>query len=314
MDEAKRKLNTTRLLAVPVRDAKLLLDAGDGDCALLYLHILASGGELDVQRAAKELRLSVRAVQNTAARLEGLGLLSESQSQAQPEQAGPARELPEYRAADVVRRSQSDPAFQALVGEAQQALGRVLTSTDLKKLFGIYDELALPADVIMLLIHYCRERHDERYGASRSLGFAVIEKEAYDWFDRELMTYERAEEHLAELRRRRTVAGQIQRAIGIRDRELSATERKYIDSWIELGFGPEELALAADRTVTNTGQLKWRYMDSIVRSWHGKGLHTVAQIEQGDRKSVSPVRTGTAAPDAKELERMKKLREKLRNQ
>ena len=311
MDDAKLKLNSPRLLAVPLQDADRLLEAGDGDCALLYLHLVKNGGVLDPDRAAAELRLSVHAVEALALRLERMGLLDRGERP-----AAPAREIPEYQAADVVRRSRSDPAFRDLVKEAQAALGRVLSSTDLKKLFGIYDDLALPADVIMLLIHHCREEHDERYGAGRNLGFAAIEKEAYSWFDREIVTYEQAEAWLEELARRKSLTGQVQQALGLRGRDLTATERRYIYSWLELGFGQEPLALAAERTVENTGGLKWRYMDSIVRSWHSKGLHTVEQIEQGDRR---PERTdrrqiAAASPDAKELERMKRLREKLHEQ
>ena len=310
MDSVKLKLNRPSLLAVPARDAELLLQAGDGDSALLYLHILKNGGELDMDRAARELRLSGRAVQGIALRLERLGLLAAG-TEAEPL---PDREPPEYRAEDVVRRSKSDPAFQVLVEEAQSALGRVLSSTDLKKLFGIYDDLALPADVIMLLIHHCKEEHDERYGAARHLGFAVIEKEAYAWFNREIVTYEQAEEWLAELSRRKSLTGEIQRSIGIRDREPTATERRYITEWIEMGFGPEALALAADRTVTNTGGLKWAYMNSIVMSWHGKGLHTVTEIEQGDRKPDYKRQEAVDAPvDDQELERLRRLREKIRN-
>ena len=311
MDEVKLKLNRPRALAVPVRDAEALLEAGDGDGALLYLYLLKEGGVLDVDRAAHALRLSVRAVQGVALRLERMGLLARTAPERMPRQ-----EAPEYQAADVVRRSQSDPAFQDLVKETQQTLGRVLSSTDLKKLFGLYDDLSLPPEVIMLLVHHCREEHEQRYGATRHLGFAVIEKEAYAWFNREIMTYEQAENYLAELDRRRSLAGEIQRAMGIRNRELSATERKYIMSWIDLGFGPEALALAADRTVTNTGELKWRYMNSIVQSWHSKGLHTVEEIERGDRKSSDRSRRGdiaASAPDAGELERMRKLRERLKN-
>ena len=311
MDEVKLKLNRPALLAVPLRDAETLLEAGDGDGALLYLYLVKEGGVLDADRAARALRLSVRAVEGIAARLERLGLLVPETREVRPGQ-----ELPEYQAADVVRRSQSDPAFLDLQKETQQILGRVLSSTELKKLFGIYDDLSLPPEVIMLLIHHCKEEHEERYGATRHLGFAVIEKEAYVWFNREIMTYEQAESYLAELARRKSLAGEVQRAMGIRNRELSATERKYIMSWIDLGFGPEALALAADRTVTNTGELKWRYMNSIVQSWHGKGLHTVPEIEKGDRKGSDRPRQGdiaASAPDAGELERMKKLRERLKN-
>ena len=311
MDDGRLKLNRPALLAVPLRDAEVLLDSGDGDGALLYLYLVKNGGVLDADRAAAELRLSVRAVRLIARRLERLGLLDGGGT---ADERLPERELPEYQAEDVVRRSQTDPAFQDLVKETQLILGRTLNSTDLKKLFGIYDDLALPAEVIMLLIHHCKEENDERFGAARHLGFAAIEREARDWFDREIVTYEQAESWLAELARRKSMLGQMQKAVGIRGRDLSATEKKYLLAWMDLGFGPEELALAADRTVTNTGELKWRYMNSIVQSWHSKGLHTVAQIERGDRKSpAADRRTVSSAPDASELERMKKLRERLKN-
>ena len=183
MDDGKLTLNCPSLLAVPAVHADRLLEAGDGECALLYLYIVKNGGRLDMDRAAAELRVSVRAVRTAAMRLERMGLLGLGETETLPR-----REVPEYQAADVVRRSQSDPAFRALVEETQAVLGRVLSSTDLKKLFGIYDDLSLPADVIMLLIHHCKDEHDERFGASKHLGFAGIEKEAYAWFDREIMT------------------------------------------------------------------------------------------------------------------------------
>ena len=312
MEEAKLKLNRPALLAIPLRDAERLLEAMDGDCALLYLYLVKTGGALDTARAAAELRLSVRAVEGVARRLERMGLL------AQGTEPAPAleRELPECRAEDVVRRSRTDPAFQALVEEAQATLGRVLSSSDLKALFSIYDDLALPADVIMLLIHHCKEVNDARYGAERHLGFAVIKKTAVEWFDRELVTAELAEAYLAREAQRKSLAAEALRAIGIRGREPTATERKYVMSWLELGFGPAELAEAADRTVTHTGSLKWAYMNTIVRSWHSKDLHTLEEIERGDKKPGQAGRetVASSAPDAGELERMKKLRDKLRSQ
>lgn len=310
MDDVRRKLNAVAVLNIPLRDANLLLDAGDGDGALLYLHLLKTGGTLDEERAARELRLSVRAIQAAAARLTRMGLLS-----ADEPAPSTSRELPEYEATDIVRRTQSDPEFLILVEETQATLGRVLSSPDVKRLFGIYDTLALPVDVIMLLIHHCKEEHEQRYGPAKNLGFPVIEREAYSWCNREIVTYEQAEAWLAELARRKSLTGEIQRAMGIKNRDLSPTERKYIESWIEMGFGPEELALAADRTVVNTGELKWRYMNSIVRSWDEKGLHTVDEIEQGDGRGAgkrqSAARVAAETPSSQELERLRRLREKI---
>ena len=33
----------------------------------------------------------------------------------------------------------------------------------------------------------------------------------------------------------------------------------------------------------NTGGLKWPYLNSILKSWHNQGLHTLQAIETGDR-------------------------------
>ena len=54
------------------------------------------------------------------------------------------------------------------------------------------------------------------------------------------------------------------------------TNRKFLS--FALGFSAGARELAYDRTVLKTGRLQWKYMDSIVRSWHGKGLHTPEEI------------------------------------
>lgn len=312
MDDMKLKLTPAEVLAVPVNVADGLIRAGDGHAALLYLHILRHNGELDRMAAARELSLSRQAVGLAAETLCRLGILSGGRM------PRPAQELPEYEAKDVVRRTAEDPEFLGLLETIQSNLGRVLSTADVKKLFGIYDQLAMPPDMIALLVTHCKNEHESRYGHEKTLGFAYIEKEAYAWFNREIVTYEQAEEWLAEKARRKSVIGQIRRELGIQNRQLSPTEQKYLGEWLELGFGPEEIVLAADRTVTNIGELRWRYTNSIVQSWHKMGLHTVAEIEQGDRKP-SAARKGknklaSSVPtqeDTRALEQMERLRLKM---
>lgn len=314
MDDAKLKLNPAAVLAVPADMADALIAAGDGDAALLCLYMLRRGGELNEAVAAQRLGMSSSRMHAAVHTLRRLGLLSGGEKAPTP-----APELPEYEARDVVRRSAEDPQFQALLTDVQNALGRVLTSADIKSLFGIYDDLALPPEVILLLVNYCKEENAARYGGEKRLGFAFIEKVAYTWFDREIVTHEQADEWIGEYTRRKSLMGQLQRELGIQDRRLTPTERKYIDGWLELGFGVEALALAADRTITNTGGLRWKYMDSIVRSWHEKGLHTVEEIERGDRKPDRTGKYGSSAPsvptqeDVKTLAQLERLRRKMKN-
>ena len=305
------------VLCLSLGDADALLSLGDGDAALLYIYILRCGGTLDSAQAARELGRSDRDVGLAIRRLTEAGLLSGAPARSRPK---PADELPEYPAADIVRRSMESPEFQSLVGEVERALDRILTSPDLKKLFGIYDQLSLPPEVILLLVQYCKDEYALRYGRERNVGFAFIEKEAYDWFHREIMTYEQAEQWIARLERRRTDIDTLRRQLGLMDRPLAPTERKYLTEWLNLGFSAPAILIAADRTVTNTGGLKWKYMDSILQSWHRSGLHTPEEIEKGDKRpGPGPARSGDGAGQApqrdesKTLAQIDRLLDKMKN-
>jgi hypothetical protein len=74
-----------------------------------------------------------------------------------------------------------DNAFPALVGDVESRLGRVLSVTDLKILYGLYDHLQLPPEVISLLVTYCKEECQRQFGAGRMPRMRQIEKEGYRW-------------------------------------------------------------------------------------------------------------------------------------
>ena len=276
--------------------ADRLLQAHDGDVALLYLYRCRHGG-IDPEDAARLLCRTRREIDAAWEKLRRMGLTDDTPAQsaappAEAADAAPARpvkltppvELPtDYTAAELVSRSREDPAFSALITEAQRVLGHALSTPDLRRLFGIYDYLALPAEVVMVLLNYCVSI--ARNGAP-SMNF--IEKQAYIWADREILTLEQAEEFIAADRRRGELSARAAAAMGITGRELTASERRYIGGWLDMGFDIEAIALAYDRTVTNTGALKWKYMDRIIQSWREKGLRTVQEIEEKDGRRSAP--------------------------
>ena len=45
----------------------------------------------------------------------------------------------------------------------------------------------------------------------------------------------------------------------------------------------------------NTGGLKWPYLNSILKSWHSQGLHTVAAIDAGDKAPAASGQSRTQA-------------------
>ena len=272
--------------------ADRLISAHDGDVALLYIYIMRTGSR-DMEQAANRLCRTMQEIQAAEEKLRRMGLLS---ADAGRETVLAADELPQYTAADLSRRSAEDPAFSIILAEARGVMGRTLSSSDMNILFGIYDYLALPTDVILMLLHYCKECCERLYGGRRTPTIRSIRQEAFRWARREILTIDQAEEYIRLEKERLSRTEQIKKLLGI-SRELTVTERKYISAWVDMGFEDEVISLALDRTVTQTGSLRWPYMDKILRSWQEKQLFTLEDIEAKDsRGGKRPARAGGDDP------------------
>ena len=276
------KLSTAAALAVPADHADKLLSLGDGGCALLYLYALRCGGAFSLKKAAADLRRTENEISKAAETLRQSGLFSPS--------AGcgfvppPAEELPDYTAEDITASTGENGEFKIIVNEAQRILGKMLSGADLKILFAIYDYLRLPAEVIILLLNHCVEEYQGHSAAGRLPSMRYVEKEAYVWHNREILTLEQAEEYLQHRQLLRQEQEAVKQLLQIKGRSFSATEKKYVESWLELGFQIDAIALAYDKTLVKTGKLAWEYMNSILQNWHKKDLHTAAQVETGDKR------------------------------
>lgn len=150
-------------------------------------------------------------------------------------------------------------------------------------LYGVYDKLNMGADVMMLLINYCRRQ--ERLSAR------FLEKTAYEWHDRGVANYQAASELLDEIDRRQSQYGRVLSLFGITNRAPSESEKKYIAAWLEMGHSDDLIRMAYDRTVLRTGKLTWRYLHRILEEWKNKGYKTRRQVEaaEGSLASQSPV-------------------------
>ena len=306
-------VSTEKSITITEAELDKLLGHGDGNAALLYLHVLRRGG-FSIARAARELKCTEAELTAAAGTLRALGVLDP------PERAPERRESPEYTARDLSAAADNDPAFEAVVAEAEGALGHVMSSNDLRLLFGIYDYWGLPADVMMLLLHHCVEKYQLRYGAGRIPTMRYVEKEAQSWARAEANSLDAAEELLRRERERQGAAASVAEALQIRGRAPSAGEAKYIDAWLDMGFGSEAVAEAYDRTVLNTGKLSWNYLDRILRSWDEKGLYTPEAIEAGDPRRANAARRAAAQPpsaeksDDERLDAMRRMYEHMKKE
>ena len=254
-----------------------LLCAKNPDAALLYLYLSAGN---DPSQAEKNLGLSQTRISCAMATLRQLGLWEEKRNA--PVFSG---ERPQYTEQDVYLAMDADKGFQSLYGEVQRVLGRNLNTEELKILLGFIRYLGLPAEVISVLVCYCKERARAK-GNLRNPSLRTIEKEAYFWAEQGIDTLEEAVAFIQNQNMRRSQLGKLMELLQIRGRNLTPGEEKYAKSWLDMGFEDGVLALAYERTCLNTGGLSWAYMNKILTRWQEAGLYTLEQVKSGEKKPV----------------------------
>ncbi|MCL2351226.1 MAG: DnaD domain protein [Firmicutes bacterium] len=172
---------------------------------------------------------------------------------------------PQYTVKELETYQQQSAEIAELFAYAQDALGKYLAYHDLNVIFGLYEWLRLPLDVIRFLFSYCadHDRRDLRY----------IEKVAIDWAENDVRTLEKAEEYV------QTCAGdyrKIMQALGAGGVFPSVSQRRYMDKWLLEYEMPMDVILeACDKTAVQLGKPKITYVNTILQDWNKQGIRTV---------------------------------------
>ena len=285
------------MLQIEKAQVHKLLCAQNPDAALLYLY-LKSGGDPD--QATQKLGYTDSRYACAWATLNQLGLWTAEKTHRLP------GEQPQYTEVDVLSAMDTDVDFRALYGEVQRLLGKNLTTEELKILLGFVRYLGLPADVIVLLVCHCKDEA-RKLGGKRNPTLRNIEKEAYKWADKGIDTMEAAAAYTQQQNLRFSRVGRIMEILQIRGRNLTAPEKRYIKSWLEMGFEEETIGLAYERSCVNTGGLAWPYINKILLSWHEQGLHTAQQVQSGERKPTAVPKGASGELGDAELAAIRKL-------
>lgn len=274
---------------LPRSDIAKLVAAASGDAALLYLYLQNGGAEEEAQQA---LGLNQPRFSCAMATLRQLGLW-----QAEEKKVIMSGERPAYSEQDVTLAMDTDNGFKMLYGEVQRVLGRSLNNEELKILLGFVRYLGLPVEVISVLVSYCKDISRQRSGRNPSL--RSVEKEAYAWAEQGIDTLEAAAAFIHSQNVRRSRLQRLMNLLQIRGRALTPGEAKYAQSWLDMNFPEEVLAMAYEKTCINTGGMNWPYMNTILTRWREAGYRTVADIQRQDKKTGKADPT-QRQPDAQE--------------
>ncbi|MBR2894395.1 MAG: DnaD domain protein [Oscillospiraceae bacterium] len=295
-----------------------LIHTGNGDAALAYLAFALGRGSEDGSAVCKQLGWTPSRFEGAVRALEVMGLVARPNGTAVPveeEIKEPEIVRTEYTRADVVRALEGQD-FSALATEIENTLGKKLTIPELTMLLGLYNDVGMGVDMIFLLVNFCIERSIEQYGEGRKPTMRQIEREGYLWARMGLMDQDSASVYIKKYKKRREVLPRIMKLLGLGERRASPTEEKYMVTWSEMGFEDAVIELAYDKTVLKCKELRWPYMNKILTTWHGKGLHTLQAVEEGDRpsqKRAEPVRDD-GVPKYEDFARMERYLQQLRGE
>lgn len=247
------------ILSLSTEAADRLLKIGDGDAILLYFSLMRRGSRLAwtnerLVRAMNLLRQNELVLKDTP--------------------------LPETAPVSPPVEKTSGELYNEMVDGVENMLGRKLGYLDLQRLSTIHHDMGLPLDVILVLVRWTLLRFRQRYGWNRSPRMNVIFQDASEWVEQGIVTKEKANAFLHEKMVLMERQIQIQKILHITSRSLGAMERDYISRWLSMGFDNDAISMAYQICLQRNGEHNWAYMSGILDSWHRRGLHTAAQIQE----------------------------------
>ncbi|MGL4799462.1 MAG: DnaD domain protein [Cellulosilyticaceae bacterium] len=154
---------------------------------------------------------------------------------------------------------------------AEKYLGRLLSNTDQQVLFGLYDWLNMPLDLIEFLVEYCASNNHTH--------IRYIEKVALSWVDQGITSIEAAQAQTTITQKYR----QILKTLGRSGETITKHERDVLDKWLA-SFDLSLLLEACKRTVLQASSPSLKYVGSILDNWTKNNVKTLEDVEKLDKE------------------------------
>ncbi|MGL4362086.1 MAG: DnaD domain protein [Cellulosilyticaceae bacterium] len=188
---------------------------------------------------------------------------------------------PHYTKDELLLYKKQHQSISNLFRIAEEYLGRMLSSTDQQVLFGLYDWLNMPLDLIEYLIEYCVSNGHKK--------IRYIETVALGWVDAGITSVEAAKMQTTVTKQYR----QILKALGRSGETITKHERELLTTWLKK-FSLELILEACKRTVLQASSPSLNYLGSILENWAKNNVTSISDIDNLDKahsKKTPPART-----------------------
>ncbi len=204
---------------------------------------------------------------------------SEPKKKVKSREADLSDELPQYSTIELNKLLAEHQDSSMLIDECQRIAGKIFNPHEISVLVGMRDYLQLDNDYIMILLANCVAH------GKKSLQY--VKKRAFSFCDEGITDPVTLHEHLTKLDEAASVEGEIRKLFGMRDRELTTKEKKFISKWvIEYKYPLEVIKKAYEMTVDAIQKPSPAYTDAIIERWYAEGLKTLDAIEASQSEKL----------------------------
>lgn len=179
---------------------------------------------------------------------------------------------PNYSLEELNIYKSEDKSITQLFMIAEQYLGRLLSSSDQQILFGLYDWLHMPLDLIEYLIEYC--------ASNNHTNIRYIEKVAISWVDQGILTVDMAKSRVTNDKKYHQILGEL----GLSSQQITSIQKEFIDKWLgTYKLSLEVILEGCKRAVTQTKNPSLKYLDAMLSSWYNTKVQTLDDIKELDK-------------------------------
>lgn len=187
---------------------------------------------------------------------------------------------PHYTTDEIALYKKQHHSISNLFLICEKYLGRLLSTSDQQIIYGFYDWLNMPLDLIEFLIEYCASNNHTH--------IRYIEKVALSWSEQGIKTVSDAKGQVATSQKYR----QILKALGMNGETITKHQRDLLDKWMdEYKLSVAIILEGCNRTVTYSSRPSLNYLGSILESWYKQGVKTVDDINKLDKAHTQTTTT-----------------------
>lgn len=167
----------------------------------------------------------------------------------------------------------NDKTLVDLLNEVQMILGKTMSNSDTATIVYLYDTCGLPAPVIVMAVQYCI--------AINKPNMRTIERIGVQWADEGIETVMDADAKIQQARQSTVDFTKVSNIFGIHiPGNPSQKQLSYANKWVSVwNFSEEMLLEAYERCLDAKGEMKFSYIDGILKRWYNDGVKNISDIE-----------------------------------